>query len=155
PSMYGYRRVRVVKQPEYAGDRVLRVQLLPKSAQVDARFPAQQLQPWLRRIKQKDPAVDQEHYLWELSCDFQKGPADTPMDVFVEYSSHDAFDKQVETGHTLSFAVQDHTAEKILWLLMPEGKEYRSWSLIRYETGKPDRVEAVKPVTEYLAQDYT
>ena len=155
PSMYGYRRVRVVKQPEIAGIVVLRVQLLPQSTQVDARFPAQQLQPTLRRVKLKDAGADQDQYVWEMACDFQKVPPDAAMDVFVEYSSRDAVQRESETGHTLSFAVQAETAEKILWLLMPEGKEYRSWSLIRYETGKPDTVETVKPVTEYLAQNYT
>ena len=38
---------------------------------------------------------------------------------------------------------------------MPEGKEYRSFRIIRYETGKPEKVEAVKVVTEYLAEDFT
>ena len=109
----------------------------------------------LRRAKRKDSAADPEQYLWEMAADFQKVPAGESMDVFVEYSSRDAFQKQIETGHALSFVVQAQTAEKILWLLMPEGKEYRSWGLIRDETGKPEAVEAVQPVTEYLAQDYT
>jgi hypothetical protein len=155
PAMYGYRRLHVVKQPENTDNRLLRVQLRPESTQVDARFPAQPLQPTLRRAKLKNSEADPEQYLWEMACDFQKVPAGEAMDIFVEYSSRDAIKKQSETGHALSFAVQAETAEKILWLLMPEGKEYRSWSLIRYETGKPGTVEAVKPVTEYLAQDYT
>jgi hypothetical protein len=153
--MYGYRRVRVVKQQEGARNANLRVQLIPQSAQLEARFPAQQLQPTLRRAKLKGAGADQDHYVWEMACDFQKVPTDAAMDVVVEYSSRDAVQRESETGHTLSFAVQAETAEKILWLLMPEGKEYRSWSLIRYETGKPDTVETVKPVTEYLASDYT
>ena len=38
---------------------------------------------------------------------------------------------------------------------MPKGKEYRNFRVTRYETGKPDKVEAVRLVTEYLADDYS
>ena len=38
---------------------------------------------------------------------------------------------------------------------MPGGKEYQSFRIIRYETGKPENVEAVKVVTEYLAEEFT
>ena len=38
---------------------------------------------------------------------------------------------------------------------MPRGKEYESFRLIRYETEKPDKVEPVRIVTEYLADDYS
>ena len=38
---------------------------------------------------------------------------------------------------------------------MPQGSEYRRFSIVRYKTGKPDKVEAVKLVTEYLASDST
>ena len=41
------------------------------------------------------------------------------------------------------------------WLLLPKGREYGSFHLVRYETGKPETSEAVKIVTEYLADDYT
>ena len=38
---------------------------------------------------------------------------------------------------------------------MPESKEYQSFRIIRYEMGTPGKAEAVKPVTEYLAEDFT
>ena len=41
------------------------------------------------------------------------------------------------------------------WLLLPQGREYRTFQLIRYKTGKPEVAENVKIVTEYLADDYT
>ena len=41
------------------------------------------------------------------------------------------------------------------WILMPKGKEYENFRLVRYETGKPDKAEAVRIVTEYLAEDYS
>ena len=41
------------------------------------------------------------------------------------------------------------------WILLPKGKEYRSFRIVRYKTDKPDQVEPVRIVTEYLAEDYT
>jgi hypothetical protein len=38
---------------------------------------------------------------------------------------------------------------------LPKGKEYRSFRIVRYQAGKPDTAEAVKIVTEYLAEDST
>lgn len=38
---------------------------------------------------------------------------------------------------------------------MPEGREYQSFSLVRYVKGKPETAEPVKLVSEYLADDYT
>jgi predicted acylesterase/phospholipase RssA len=154
PAMYGYRRLRVARQEEGPHRPIFRVQLLPQSSQMDARFPTQQLQPKLRRAREKDSPSEQEQYIWEMAADFRSVPVGEFVDVFVEYASRTAFQTQIERGQALSFAVQTETAEKILWLLMPEGKEYQKWTLARYETGKPDTVEAVKPVTEYLEQNY-
>jgi hypothetical protein len=55
----------------------------------------------------------------------------------------------------MPFQIQAETAELTTWVLMPEGQEYRSFRIIRYKTGKPEEVEAVKVVTEYLAEDFT
>ena len=45
------------------------------------------------------------------------------------------------------------TAEVTRWFLMPAGKEYKSFRILRYQTGKPETAELVKVVTEYLASD--
>ena len=47
------------------------------------------------------------------------------------------------------------TAEVTRWILLPKGQEYRNFRIIRFKTGKPDTVEPVRIVTEYLADDYT
>ena len=56
---------------------------------------------------------------------------------------------------TLAFDVEAPTIELTRWLLLPPGKEYRSWQMIRYPRGQPDASEQVRPVTEYLADDYS
>jgi hypothetical protein len=37
---------------------------------------------------------------------------------------------------------------------MPVEKQQQSFRIVRYETGKPARVEAVNVVTEYLAEEF-
>jgi hypothetical protein len=37
---------------------------------------------------------------------------------------------------------------------MPEGREYKSHRLLRYEKGKPETGEVFKPATEYLATNH-
>jgi hypothetical protein len=53
------------------------------------------------------------------------------------------------------FPIRADTAELTAWILMPEGKAYTSFRIVRYPMGKPDKVEPVKVVTEYLAEEYT
>jgi hypothetical protein len=55
----------------------------------------------------------------------------------------------------LAFDVEADTVELSRWLLLPEGREYRTFQLIRYETRKPEAIENVKVVTQYVAEDYT
>jgi len=38
---------------------------------------------------------------------------------------------------------------------LPEGREYQSYQTVRYQEGKPETAEAVKIVTEYLAEDFS
>ena len=53
------------------------------------------------------------------------------------------------------FPIRADTAELTAWILMPEAKQYQSFRIVRYETAKPEKVEAVKVVTEYLAENFT
>jgi len=42
-----------------------------------------------------------------------------------------------------------------VWILLPSGKEYRRWQIVGYPKEQPEKVERVKVVTEYLAEDST
>jgi hypothetical protein len=55
----------------------------------------------------------------------------------------------------MSFVIYAETAELSVWVLMPEGRLYRGFRIVRFETGKPEKAEGVKVVTEYLAEDHT
>jgi hypothetical protein len=56
---------------------------------------------------------------------------------------------------TLSYEVNAETAEVTRWILLPKGQGYRNFRIVRYKTEKPDQVERVRVVTQYLAEDYT
>lgn len=154
PLIYGYRRLRVARRPETAGDPVLRVQLEPNSPHLDARFPPQQLQPTLR--KSKCPEGKPGAHLWELSVDFRSMLPNESVDVLVEYFSNEDLHQGADGGGcSLDFAVQAQTAEKSFWVLMPQGKEYHSYRLVRYQAGKPETAEGLLPVSDYMEGDFT
>jgi hypothetical protein len=150
-----YRRLKVLKQPESAGNHVFHVDLLATSPQTAVRFPTQQLQPKLSMSRMEDAPPDQKNYRWRASYDFQHVPAGEFVDLLVEYHSPGQYLQRGENGTALVFPIRATTAELTTWIFMPEGKEYQSFGIIRYETGKPEKAETVKLVTEYLADDFT
>ncbi len=153
--VYGYRRIKVLKQSENASNHLLRIELLPTSPEAQVRFPPQQLKPKLLRGSLSNNPRGEKQVRWEATVDFQKVPDGESLDIIYEHLSPGEFLRHVEGSTTLTFDVEVETAELNRWLLLPQGKEYRSFNLIRYETGKPDAVEQVRLVTEYLADDYS
>jgi hypothetical protein len=118
-------------------------------------FPTQQLQPKLRRSAVESSVSGQEECHWEISFDFEDVPAGEYVDLLVEYRSPGAYLEGGQNASTLSIPVQTETAELTVWVLMPKGKEYRDFHITRHETGKPEAVETVHVVSEYLAEDFT
>ena len=151
--VYGYRRLKVLKQPENTENNLFRMCLLPTSPQAQVRFPPQQLKPRLRMSRVEGDVPGEKKYLWEASYDFQHVPAGDFVDLIYEHLSPGEFLQHTEGTASLAVPIRAKTAELTRWILMPEGKEYQSFRMIRYETGKPETVEAVKIVTEYLAEN--
>ena len=153
--VFGYRRLKVFKQPEKAGNNLFHVYLLGTSPRMEVRFPTQQLQPKLSMSRVEDVDPRSERISLRASYDFQHVPAGEFVDLIVEYHSPGPYLQRGGNGAVLVFPIHADTAELTAWMLMPEGKEYQSFRIIRYETGKPETVEAVKVVTEYLAEEFT
>lgn len=93
--------------------------------------------------------------LWEVSFDFQKVPPGEFVDLIIDYHSSGRFLRS--SGHSISVPlnVRADTAELTTWILMPQGKEYSRYRIIRYPAAKREPVEDVRVVTEYLASDST
>jgi hypothetical protein len=90
-----------------------------------------------------------------VSFDFRTVPPGDSVDLMIEYQSSGRFVQRGENATAMAIDVQAETAEHTMWVLMPTKKEYRNFRIIRHPTGKPEKTEAVKVVTEYLADDFT
>jgi hypothetical protein len=101
------------------------------------------------------PGTEDQPIHWGIGVDIQKVPAGESTDVIYEHESPGTYLRDGIGATTLAFDVEMETVELTRWLLLPKGKEYRTFQLIRYKTGRPDATEAVKPVTQYLADDAT
>jgi hypothetical protein len=149
-----HRRLKVVKQSENNDNNLFRLHLLPTSPDTAIHFPAQRLQPRLRRSAVGSSVTGQEECHWEASFDFEGVPPGEYVDLLVEYRSPGAYLEGGASASAFSIPVQTDTAELTVWILMPRGKEYRDFHISRHEMGKPEKVEAVHVVTEYLAEDF-
>jgi hypothetical protein len=92
---------------------------------------------------------------WQVTWDFERVPAGEYVDIMYEHYSPAVFLRRGDDSTSVAIHMQADTAEVTRWFLMPEGKEYKDFRIVRYQTGKPETMEAVPVVTEYLADDYT
>ena len=92
---------------------------------------------------------------FEISADLSKVPAGDFVDLAYEHISPGLFVQRGMNTTSITFRTQVDTGEVTRWFLLPRGKEYRSFRILRWKTGKPDSVEPVKIVNEYLADDST
>jgi predicted acylesterase/phospholipase RssA len=153
--IYAYRRLKVFKKPEHAGTNTFRLHLLLTSPLAQIRFPPQQVPARLRMSKAKGSAAGRKECHFEASFDFANVPAGEHVDLILEELDPGSFLHQGEISTTLSYDMKEPTAEVTRWILLPKGREYRNFRIVRYKTGKPNQVEPVKMVTEYLAEDHT
>lgn len=153
--VYGYRRMKVRKLPENDDNHVFRVKLLATSAKTTVRFPPQKLQPHLRRSNVETSKNGDQVCQWQMSVDFSKMPAGEFVDLIYEHYSPGIFMERGSKSASIAIHFQADTAEVTRWFLMPQGREYASYRILRYEEGMPEKVEQVQVVTEYLAEDST
>ena len=90
---------------------------------------------------------------WDVSADFSEVLAGEFVDVTYEHMSPGLFLRRGSASTSITFRSQADTAEVTRWFLLPRGKEYRSFRIVRWETGKPEKVEPVRVVNKYLADD--
>lgn len=153
--LYGYRRLKVQKTSKASTNNLFRVSVLAVSPETQIRFPPQQLNPKLFSRKFEGSEGGEKLIHWEVGADFQKVPVGAAVDIMYEHISPGLFVREDAGSATLAFDVEAETIELSRWLLLPQGRTYRSYQLIRYKTGKPGTVENVQIVTKYLADDST
>jgi predicted acylesterase/phospholipase RssA len=158
--VYGYRRLKVQKAEHKAGadnhaSDVFRVIALASHPDSQFRFPPQQFHPRLRRMHVENPSTHEKRCQFEVSVDLTKAPAGQVVDVIYETYSPGVFLQRDEVSTTIAFNAEFDAAEVTRWFLMPRGQEYKSFQILRYETGKPGTAAVVKEHTEYLADDFS
>jgi hypothetical protein len=154
-EVYGYRRLKVIKRADHAGNNLFRIDVLATSPKTQVRFPEQQLQPRLRMSNLESSVPGDKQCRWQVTWNFEKVPPGEYVDLIYEHYSPAVFMQRGDRSSSVAIHVQADTAEVTRWFLMPKEKEYKSYRILRYETGKPENVEEVKVVTEYVADDYT
>jgi hypothetical protein len=153
--LYGFRRLKVWKLREETGNNLFRVRLLPTSPLTQVHFPPQELQPKLLVHREEYGADGAKHCRWEMSVNCAKVAPGDLVEILEEHLSPGDFVYDNGGSATLTFEPVATTAELIRWILMPEGREYRSHRLVRYKKGKPETMEVFKFATEYLEKDYS
>ncbi len=89
---------------------------------------------------------------WESIFDFQQVLPGESVDLLMDNQTTGHIVQHTEASATVPIPVRTETAELTVWILLPAGKEYRSFRILRKGQGK---VEEVKVASEYLADDST
>ena len=155
PYIYGYRRLKIRRDLEATLTSDFGTTVLAASARTRVRFPDQQLKPRLYVRALESPEAEDPLTHWEVRADFARVPVGDAVDIVYEHISPGKFLRSGIGSTSLAFEIEVKTIELTRWILLPEGREYRSFQIIRYETGKRDVAESVKVITEYLAEDKT
>jgi predicted acylesterase/phospholipase RssA len=150
--VYGYRHLKVQKT-ENSGNNVFRVTALPTQSDSQFRFPPQRFQPKLRQLCIENPTAQKKTCQFEVSVDLSKVPTGQIVDVIYEQYSSGEFVQRGEVSTTIAFTSEFNAADVMRWIMLPSGKEYRSFEIHRHETGKPATVEVVTAFTELLADN--
>jgi predicted acylesterase/phospholipase RssA len=150
--VYGYRRLKVQKTGK-KGNEVFRVLTMATHPDSQFRFPPQRYQPQLRRMMVESPTAQEKKCQFEVSVDLSKATAGQVVDLIYENYSPGVYVQRGDVSTTISFRSEFDAAEVTRWILLPSGREYGSFEILRYETGKPATAEIVKGYTEYLADD--
>jgi predicted acylesterase/phospholipase RssA len=150
--VYGYHLLKVQKT-ESQGNNVFRIPALATHPDSQFRFPPQRFSPKLRRTLVDNPNRQEKSYQFEVSVDLSKAPTGQIVDVMYEHFSPGRFAQRGEVSTTIAFESEFDVAEATRWILMPSGRDYGSFQVLRYETGKPATAEVVKGLTQYLADD--
>jgi hypothetical protein len=152
---FGYRRLKVTKTAEQAGDYKLPLDLITTDPDSVVRIPPQELQATLFRSKLVETGPSDSKCRWQAVFDLSHMPLGEPVDLLVEYYSPGEYLQHNEGRTTLPVLISAPTAELTMWIMLPLGKEYRSWRVVKYRKQDLQSAQTVKVVTEYLADDFT
>lgn len=152
--VYGYRHLRVLKNSDNTENDVFRIlQFTTHDPEAQFRFPPSHYQPRLRRMCVENTRTQETSCQFEVSIDLSKVPNGQVVDVIYEHYSCGDFLQGGEHSTTVALSSEVDAPEVTRWILLPRGKEYQRYQIVRYETGKPRTAEVVKGLTDYMVDD--
>jgi hypothetical protein len=85
-------------------------------------------------------------HIFEAVFDLSKVPLHETVALPIEFVS-----RAPTTGalNSATFYVDDETGLLSCWLLLPEGKQYQNFDLLRYQSGKEEGPERVTPAYQF------
>jgi hypothetical protein len=146
------RRLLVSKTADNTANQVFRWRLLVRDPQGSIRFPHQELRPTLQKSLDMDTPVVERTCRWQANYDFRNVPPGQYVDLVCDHQGGGLYLRDDADSTTVPLNLRADTAELTVWILMPEGKEYKNFRVTRHE-GDHQKVEAVTPVTRFLAED--
>jgi predicted acylesterase/phospholipase RssA len=151
--VYSYRHLKVQKNSDNTGNDVFRMVEPTTHPDAQFRFPPSQYQRRLRRMCAENSRTQEASCHFDVSIDLSKVPNGQVVDLVYEHYSRGDYLQGDEHSTTVAFSSEVDTPEVTRWFLLPRGREYRSYQIVRYETGKPGTAEVVKGLTDYMVDD--
>ena len=151
--VYECRRLKVLKNSDKSGSDVFRTAALTTDPEARFRFPPSHYRPRLTKISGEKAGAAGPSCHFEVSVDLGKVPNGQAVDVIYEYCSRGTFLQHDDTSTTIELRPEVDTGEITRWFLLPRGKQYRSYQVLRYETGKPGTAEVVNGLTNSMMDD--
>jgi hypothetical protein len=149
------RRVALPTESEAAdfseGMNKFRLQQFGLSDQVSVRCNAKGLKPVFRLA----PFVNetgQEGYLYEIEFDLSSVPEGQDFDIAFEVTDV-GLQGRFDDESRLLFPVITATDVATMWVFLPEGRPYRSFKLIAYDSKAPVNVESIEPTYDFRMAD--
>jgi hypothetical protein len=155
PDSYAYhsRRLMVAKTAENTTNTIFCWRLLPRDPKAAFRFPHQELRPTLQKCLDTNSRAEDRTCKWQANFDFRHVPVGQHVNLVVEHLGGGLYLEDDADSTTVPLNLRADTAELTAWILMPEGKEYSNFRVVRHQNHK--NVEVVQPVSRYLADDST
>jgi predicted acylesterase/phospholipase RssA len=143
-NAFVYRRLRIKKIEPAANDFTIRSRWPTKEVQV--RTLNNRVPGIIRRSQDVATADNGQPHIYEVAFNLSKVPAHETVDLPIEFMSSEPARGAVDAA---TFYVDDETGLLSCWLLLPEGKQYENFELLRFQNGKEKVLERVTPAYEF------
>ena len=138
--LYLYRRIRLQKQQPTANQFAIQIKL--PIARLSVRALNDSIPTSLRLSRDATGVSGQSVQVFEMAFDLSKVPGHEVVDLPIELLLRET---PPDLLRSVSFSVDSETALLTGWVVLPEGKQYEDFNLLRYPIGNETGPERVIP----------